>query len=57
MKNSIQAFKVIARIPNESWESRGTTLIASSQEEALESTKQPDYNPFVVKSYSMSASQ
>jgi hypothetical protein len=39
MKKSIQAFKVTARIENESWNSKRTTLVASSREEAIEKAK------------------
>ena len=39
MKKSIQAFRVTARIENQSWESRRTTLVASSREEAIEKAK------------------
>ena len=35
MTKSIQAFKITARIENQSWESRRTTLVASSEEEAI----------------------
>lgn len=35
MTKSIQAFKVTARIENQSWESKRTTLVASSEEEAI----------------------
>jgi hypothetical protein len=39
MKKSIQAFRVTARIPNQSWSNKRTTLVASSQEEAIEKAK------------------
>lgn len=35
MTKSIQAFRVTASIPNESWNSKRTTLVASSVEEAI----------------------
>ena len=35
MTKSIQAFRVTARIENESWNSKRTTLVASSEEEAI----------------------
>lgn len=35
MKKSIQAFRVSASIPNESWNFKRTTLVASSLEEAI----------------------
>ena len=39
MTKSIQAFRVTARIENESWNSKRTTLVASSEEEAIEKAK------------------
>nr|WP_315173541.1 hypothetical protein [uncultured Flavobacterium sp.] len=36
MTKSIKAFNVTARVENESWSSKGTTLVASSREEAIE---------------------
>ena len=39
MTKSIQAFRVTARIENESWNSKRTTLVASTREEAIEKAK------------------
>ena len=39
MKNSIQAFRVRATIQGESWSSKGTTLVAQSEDEAIEKAK------------------
>ena len=35
MKKSIQAFRVTASVPNEIWNTKRTTLVASSVEEAI----------------------
>ena len=39
MTKSIQSFRVTARIENESWNSKRTTLVASTREEAIEKAK------------------
>jgi hypothetical protein len=39
MKKSIQAFKVKASIINESWSTKGTTLVAPTKEDAIEKAK------------------
>ena len=39
MTKSIQAFRVTARIENESWNSKRITLVASTREEAIEKAK------------------